>query len=598
MPRGQRPIRARWITHPLSHLCLVLSIAAQAGCLVDEGRAEDSDDDWSSYGLTSSETRFSPLEDINTSNVARLTLAWSYDVPTTWPDGQEATPLVVDGTLFGVTNWSVVFAVDAETGREKWRWDPWVNRAAVEPEVCCGVVNRGLAFYRGLIYVPVIDGRLQALDAATGRVVWEARLAFPQDHYTLTMAPRIAKGKVIIGASGGDLPTRGFFDAYDALTGQRVWRVYTVPGDPSKPFENEAMRRAAATWDKEWWKNGGGGAVWDGMAYDPEEGLVYVGTGNALPWAHEHRSSKDKDNLYVSSILAVDVGTGELRWHYQVVPGDNWDYDSAQQLVLAELDIAGRTRKVIMQASKSGFFYVLDRVTGEFISAKPFARVTWATGIDPNTGRPLIRDEAYYGTQPIRLSPGPSGAHTWAPMAFNPLTGLVYVPTATNSTGTYAAEPEYDPVSARERGLPTGTVRPQPAPVLPSPPAIGPPPVDENPPHALVAWDPVRQAIRWRRAPGGRASVHTGGALTTAGNLVFHVVNSGRLIAYSADTGEKLLDLDTGLRNGMGPPITYRVDGTQYVALMGGVAVEPVSVSGDAQPVSPKLLAFAVADPS
>src|SRR6266487_982855 len=270
-------------------------------------------EEWLTYGLTPGETRYSPLKQIDTSNVSRLGLAWSYDVG---PGGgnQEGTPLFWNGSLYGITNWSVVFAVDARTGTERWRWDAEVNQTAVRPKICCGVVNRGLAIYQGTIIAPVIDGRLQALDAETGRVVWETRVAYPQDHYTITMAPRIAKGKVIIGASGGDRPTRGFFDAYDAMTGRLAWRFYTVPGDPSKPFESAAMRKAAATWDGEWWKSGGGGAVWDGIGYDPESDLVYVGTGNAEPWPEQLRGSGGgKDNLYVCSIVAVHVATGELK---------------------------------------------------------------------------------------------------------------------------------------------------------------------------------------------------------------------------------------------------------------------------------------------
>jgi quinohemoprotein ethanol dehydrogenase len=455
--------------------------------LDDAALRKPSPDDWATYGLDQSETRFSPLTDINASNVSRLGLAWSYDVGS-GGGGQEATPLVWNNTIYGITNWSVVFAVDAKTGKEKWRWDPWVNKVEVRPEICCGVVNRGLALYQGLLYVPVIDGRLQALDATTGKVVWESRVAYPQDHYTLTMAPRIAKGKVIIGASGGDRPTRGFFDAYDALTGRRAWRFYTVPGDPSKPAESAAMKKAAASWDKEWWKNGGGGAVWDGAAYDPELNLVYVGTGNAEPWPQQIRTSMGLDNLYTCSILAVDADTGELKWHFQVVPGDSWDFDSVQHLILADLAIGGRTRKVIMQANKDAFYYVIDRVTGQFISAAPFSQVTWASGLDPKTGRPLVNKEAYYGDKAVLVTPGGGGAHNWSPMAFNPMTGLAYVPTSTLNTFSYAIEAPFNP----RPGAMTGTVRPAPAPAAIAPPAIGPPPLDgPGSRGALVAWDPV-----------------------------------------------------------------------------------------------------------
>ena len=381
----------------------------------------------------------------------RTSAAWASPGRTTSATGgggQEATPLVWNGTVFGITNWSVVFAVDARTGKERWRWDPQVNQEMVRPEICCGVVNRGLAIYQGLIIAPIIDGRLHALDAATGKPVWESRVAYPQDHYTITMAPRIAKGKVIIGVSGGDRPTRGFFDAYDAMTGRRAWRFYTVPGDPSKPFENPALKKAAETWDKDWWTRGGGGSVWDGMVYDPDAELVYVGTGNAEPWTFHLRSSKDKDNLYVASILAVDVDTGELKWHYQVVPGDNWDFDSVQHLILADLMINGRTRKVIMQANKNAFFYVIDRLTGQFISAQPFSHVTWAKGIDQRTGRPIVNDEAFYGTEAILISPG-GAAHTTGrrcPSIRRPASSTSrHRPT----TAFYAAERTFNPQPGR-----------------------------------------------------------------------------------------------------------------------------------------------------
>jgi quinohemoprotein ethanol dehydrogenase len=556
-------------------------------------------ENWLTYGLDQSETRFSPLADINATNVKELGLSWAYDVGR-GGGGQEATPIVANGVIYGITNWSIVFAVDARTGKEKWRWDPWVNQDATRSAICCGVVNRGLAIYKGLVFAPIIDGRLQALDAGTGKVVWEARIAYPQDYYTVTMAPRIAKGKVIIGASGGDRTTRGFFDAYDAMTGRRVWRFWTVPGDPAKGFENAAMKKAAATWDveQEWWTKGGGGAVWDGIAFDAEAGLVYAGTGNAEPWTYHLRSAKEKENLYACSIVAVDVDTGELKWHYQVVPGDNWDFDSVQQLTLANLRINGRERKVIMQANKNGFYYVIDRITGQFISAQPFGYVTWAKGIDQKTGKPMVNPEAFYGTDAIRISPGGGGAHNWSPMSYNPIAGLTYIPTSTNNSFVYAAETKFDPRPGVAPGTVqmTGTVRPAPEPKLPPPPAIGPQPI-EGPGNrgALVAWDPVAQTMKWRMPGGGGIG---GGTMTTAGNLVFQVLADGRLMAYTADKGEKLLELQTGLRSGMGPPITYKLDGKQYVALMGGVGqTAPGGNAGpgnQATPFTPKLLVFEI----
>jgi quinohemoprotein ethanol dehydrogenase len=528
-----------------------------------------SEGDWLTNGLTPGETRYSPLKQIDASNVNRLGLVWSYEVGDGGGD-QEATPLVWNNTVFGVTNYSIVFAVDARTGKEKWRWDPEVNRKATSDKMCCGVVNRGLALYHNMVYVPVNDGRLQALDAETGKPVWEARVSWTQDEQTLTIAPRIAKGKVIVGAAGGDRPTRGFFAAYDAETGRQAWRFYTVPGDPAKGFESAAMRKAAGTWDGEWWKLGGGGSVWDGISYDPESELLYVGTGNAEPWPQALRTkdvSTGHDNLYVASIVAVHVDTGELKWHYQMVPGDEWDYDSVQQMILADLNVNGRTRKVIMQANKNGFFYVLDRITGEFISAQPFSRVTWAKGIDQKTGRPIINTEVKYAKDPVPVSPGGGGAHNWSPMSFNPQTGLVYVPTRGWDTFTYATN--YDFIPSRSSGVGLTGLNMNTAGMTrkPAAPAIGPEPLEGGNLSTLVAYDPVKQEIRWR-VPVGNSRY--GGTLSTASNLVFQVAPDGRLIAYTADKGGKLFEISSGLHLGLGPPMTFLVDGKQYIAFMGG----------------------------
>ena len=580
-------------------LSLVLTTVAVAQ------QSRRSGEEWLSYNVTPQETRYSPLNQINADNVKRLGLNWSYDAGK-GGGNQEATPLMWNNTIFSITNWSVVFALDARTGKEKWRWDPEVNQDKVRPKICCGVVHRGLAIYQGLIIAPIIDGRLQALDAETGKPVWEARVSHAQDNYTITMAPRIAKGKVIIGVSGAEKPVRGFFAAYDAKTGQFAWRFYTVPGDPSKPFENPALKKAAETWSGDYWKLGGGGSVWDGMAYDPDADLLYVGTGNGGPWPEELRKSKGKDNLFLCSILAVKPDTGELKWYFQNVPGDSWDFDSVQQLLLADVTVRGQPRKVLMQANKDGFYYVIDRVSGQFISGQPFARVTWAKGLDERTGRPFVNPEAHYGTDPILLMPGPGGGHNWSPMSFNPGTGLVYIPTSTSSSATYAIDTNFTYQDGKSnigirRGAPPadGGRAPDVTATLQPPPGIGPEPPSEGPRNILLAWDPVTQKQRWQ-APGGGAI--GGGTFTSAGNLVFQVIPDGRLVAYSADKGEKLLDINTGLKGGMGPPITYMLDGKQYIALMGGLGVvmgrdlppgAPVPTATP-QTVFPKLLTFAL----
>ena len=591
-----------WIAAAGLLLTALLALGQQPRRIDDAAlrSAGQNGDEWLSYGRTQGETRYSPLNQINTANVGRVGVAWSYDVGQ-GGGGQEDTPLFWNGALYGITNWSIVFAVDARTGKERWRWDPEVNREKVGPKICCGIVNRGLALYNGMIIAPVVDGRLDALDAETGKVVWEARVAFPQDNYSITMAPRIAKGKVIVGVSGGEYPVRGFFSAFDAKTGQFAWKFYTVPGDPSKPFENPALSKAAETWSGQWWKMGGGAPVWDGMAYDPEADLLYVGTGNGGPWPEPLRQSKGKDNLFVASILAVRPETGELKWYFQPVPGDSWDYDSVQQLLLADLTIKGRPRKVLMQANKDGFYYVLDRITGQFISGQPFARVTWAKGLDEATGRPFVNPEAHYGEEAVSISPSAGGGHNWSPMSFNPATGLVYIPANPNSSQTLAIDPkfEYHPdrknlginraARPAEGAQAEGTAK---SPI--SLPAIGPQPV-EGQRGVLMAWDPVLQKERWRVSGGGSIG---GGTVTTAGNLVFQVVPDGRLMAYSADKGEKLLEIQTRLRGGMGPPITYMLDGKQYVAFMGGTGriTTPLppgrQETNSGPPVLPKLLAF------
>lgn len=587
------PLKALFAVGALAAFPLVAPVAAQQPHAVDAkvlksaGTAGDAmPGSWLTYGLTQGETRYSLLKQIDASNVGKLGLAWSLELGA-GGNQQESTPLVWNNTLYGITTWSVVYAVDARTGKLLWRWDPEVSQAFVRSKMCCGVVNRGIALSNGMIFAPVNDGRLVALDAVTGKVRWEARVAYPQDWYSLTIAPRIAGNKVVVGVAGGDHPTRGFFDAYDIATGKRAWRFYTVPGDPSKGFEDEAQRAAAKTWSGEWWKWGGGGSVWDGMAYDPETNLVFAGTGNAEPWPEKFRGSKGLDNLYTCSIVAVDANTGKLKWHYQTTPDDNWDFDSVGQLMLADLKIKGRTRKVILQAPKNGVFYVLDRVTGEFISAAPFVQVNWTKGFDEKTGRAILNQEAFYDNKtPVLIYPTGGGAHNWAPMSYNPATGLVYLPASQGSYTFMAA----DEVVGFPYGHP-GIAFPKPGTKPIVPPIIGPDPLP-GVRGVLEAWDPVNQKLVWRKPVGGAIG---GGTLTTASNLVIQVLGDGRLLAYTADKGDQLLELRTN-KFGAGPPITYMVDGKQYIAFMAGAGRSPqLTGPTDAQVDNPPMLfVFAV----
>ena len=568
------------------------------GCKATEGAASGaypSDRDlqkapvggWLSYGRDEAETHYSPLDQIDVDNVDRLGLAWAY-TPSSYAGQIEGSPIEAEGTIYGSLTWSVVFALDARTGKQKWLWDPRIPHQSFVtdaegirhrrgPSLCCGPVNRGVAVYDGKVYVGLLDASLAALDAETGELLWRVPVRSPLDDYSITGAPRVIDGMVITGVSGGEFGIRGFVSAYDAQTGDLVWRFYTVPGDPTEPFESEALEKAAKTWTGPWWRYGGGGPVWDGMAYDPELDLLYFGVGNGPPWPREIRSPAGGDNLFLASIVAVRAHTGEYVWHYQTTPGDAWDYDSTQPLVLADLAIDGRERKVIMQAPKNGFFFVLDRTTGEFISAKPFARVSWASGYDPDTGRPIETDIARYGVEGAEISPGSDGAHTWYAMSWNPATGLVYLP-GEETSRWYSVNPDFvqrpgridfgmgrgrprPNAGARGRASSSGRGRAR------RDPELDPMVVGMGASEAfLVAWDPVAQKERWRiRFPQGGV---TGGTLTTAGGIVFHGNGSGTFDAYRADDGQMRWEFP--LAPGFANPITYTLDGRQYVSVMTG----------------------------
>jgi PQQ-dependent dehydrogenase (methanol/ethanol family) len=379
---------------------------------------------WLTYGRTYKEQRHSPLTQINEATVDRLNLVWHRDLGTM--RGLEATPLVVHGTLYATGSWSILYAFDAATGEPRWTYDPKVQRGHSR-FACCDVVNRGPAFYRGKVYIGTLDGRLVAVNARTGELVWETQTTPKGMAYTITGAPRIANGRVLIGNGGAEFGVRGYVSAYDAETGDLAWRTYTVPGNPADGHEAEHLATAAETWSGTWWQAGGGGTAWDAIVYDPELDYVYIGVGNGSPWYSRLRSPGGGDNLYLSSILAVRASDGQYVWHYQTTPGDNWDYTATQPLMLAELEIDGRERRVIMQAPKNGFFYVIDRETGEFLSGTPFANITWASGISED-GRPIENPAARALAGGVHVAPGPQGSHNWHPMSYNPATGLVYFP--------------------------------------------------------------------------------------------------------------------------------------------------------------------------
>ncbi|SPR96589.1 PQQ-dependent dehydrogenase, methanol/ethanol family [Cupriavidus taiwanensis] len=522
--------------------------------------------DWPSHGLDYAETRFSRLRQIDTANVRKLGLVWSYNLEST--RGVEATPLVVDGVMYVTASWSVVHAVDARTGKRLWTFDPKVDRS-LGYRGCCDVVNRGVALYQGKVFVAAYDGRLIALDAASGRKLWEQDTIIDRRYsYTITGAPRVFKGKVIIGNGGAEFGVRGYITAYDAATGAQQWRWFTVPGDPSRPFEDESMAAAAKTWDPsgKYWEAGGGGTAWDTLAFDPDLNLMYVGTGNGAPWSRSKRSPAGGDNLYLASIVALNPDTGKYVWHYQETPGDNWDYTSTQPMILADLKLEGQLRKVILHAPKNGFFFVIDRTNGKFISAKNFVDVNWATGYDAG-GRPIERPEARAADKAYDAIPGPYGAHNWHPMSFNPQTGLVYLPA--QHVPLNLMDDKSWQFNEGKPGTPHGNVGWNTAKFLNAEPP------KSKPFGRLIAWDPVQQKAAWTQE---LVSPWNGGTLTTAGNLVFQGTADGRFVAYDARNGDKLWESPTGT-GVVAAPVSFELDGWQYVS----VAVGWGGVYGQAQ---------------
>jgi quinohemoprotein ethanol dehydrogenase len=565
-----------------------VTLALAAGCAapgpgdIDLDRWHNADREpgqWLALGRTFKGDRHSPLTKISAENVGTLGFAWEYQARSRRgrvEHGQEATPIVVDGVLYVSGPWGSVFAVDAKTGQEKWRYDPEVD-GSYNRRACCDVVNRGLQVWRGKVYVATLDGFLVALDAATGAEVWRTDTFTDRDtrFYTITGPPQIAKNVVVIGNSGAEFGVRGYVTAYDLETGEQRWRFYTVPGDPAKgPPEHPEVAKARETWGPQTdWNSGLGGTVWGEMNYDPELDLLYVGTGNSTPYSGWYRDPSGGDNLYLVSILAIDPDDGRLKWHYQQVPWEIWDYTATANMILADLTIGGRLRKVLMQAPKNGFYYVLDRETGEVISGEPFVFVNWATRLD-STGRPVLNPAAIYRDKPAVVFPTAAGAHNWQPMAFNPGTGLAYIPAreqgmVMTNVPSYQWQPgnvnvgsgmmfgfildllppearqSFDAVVKATSGIPAMETQ-----------------------EVLIAWDPVAQKEKWR-APVGSTEWAGGGVLTTAGDLVIQGNSAGQLIAYRAGTGDKLATIEVGTAI-MAAPISYEIDGEQYVAVLAG----------------------------
>lgn len=533
---------------------------------IDDARiilAESEPDAWLAYGRDYQEQRFSPLTDINKETVEQLGLAWSKDMGT--PFALESTPIMVDGILFFSAPFSVVHAVDAKTGANIWTYDPQVPKDHLR-KACCGPVNRGVAVYQGRVYVGTLDGRLIAINAADGTQAWEVNTIIdPTRFYTITGAPRAAKGKIYIGNGGAEFGVRGYVTAYDAQSGEQVWRFFTVPGNPAEPFEHPEMEVAAKTWKGgEWWEIGGGGTVWNSIVYDPDFNNIYLGVGNGAPWTRAIRSPGGGDNLFLASIVALDADTGSMKWYYQTTPGDNWDYTAVQDMMLADMVVDGTQRKVLMQAPKNGFFYVLDRSNGELLRANPYVATTWATHVDMETGRPVENPENAYGDEPKWILPGPLGGHNWQAMSFNPDTGIVFFPAQENPL-LYAMNEEFQATGLFKRNPGTMNLGIELANIAQ---LIG-ENIDTAPAAKgyLKAFNPLTGEDLWSVE---HQHYWNGGVMASKGGLVFQGDALGDFKAYDADNGDVLWSFNT-YASMLAPPMSYAVDGEQYVVILTGM---------------------------
>jgi len=531
-----------------SGLLALLSCSSQPAFNIAEvGTAAN----WWHHGGGADESGYSQLDEIKKDSIDRLGLAWSLDLK-----GEqilEATPLAVDGVLYFTGSYSVVYAVGAVSGKLLWRHDPEIwKHNPFKMRTIIGY-HRGAAYADGRIFSGTMDGRLLALDAKTGDLLWSVETVDPDSYHTITGAPRTFNGKVIIGNGGADYGARGYVTAYDQKTGTQVWRFYTVPGSPEENKGNPAMELAAKTWTGEYWKRkpGIGGTVWNDMTFDPEFNHIYIGVGNSHPNDPEARSPGGGDNLFIVSIVALDADTGEYVWHYQVNPRDAWSYKAIQNMITATLEIDGEPRKVLMQAPSNGFFYVLDRKTGKLLSAEKTGKVTWAERIDLETGRPVEAPNIRYETGVTRIWPGGYTAHNWQDMSFSPRTGLVYIPhmqLGSKFTRLGSLETE------------DGQKVPQPVEKVYISEA------ERDGQAAIIAWDPVHQKERWRL---WHDTYWNGGILSTAGDLVFQGTADGYFSAYDASTGERVWRFYAGLGI-LATPISYSIDGRQYISVLVG----------------------------
>ncbi|MEX2481770.1 MAG: PQQ-dependent dehydrogenase, methanol/ethanol family [Gammaproteobacteria bacterium] len=536
-------------------LVTVLSTFAHAETVVDDAALANEADraNWLAFGRTYSEQRFSPLDQINADNVEDIGLAWYKDLPD--DRSLNGTPLVVDGVMYFEGSYNKVYAVDARTGKELWTYDPKAIEAAGDRLRVMWDVSRGLAFWKGRVYAATIDGRLIALDADSGELVWEVMTVDPRKALFITGAPKVFRDKIVIGNGGTEWgPSRGYITAYDTETGEQAWRFWVVPGNPANGFENEAMEMAAETWTGEWWKYGGGGNVWHGITYDPEFDQLLVGTGNGSPWNQKIRSPDGGDNLFLCSIVALDADTGAYKWHYQTVPGETWDYNSNMDIVLADLKYGEQTIKALLHAPKNGFFYVLNRENGELLSAEQLGKVTWASHVDLKSGRPIEMPGARYEDGEELVWPSAVGVHSWHAMSYSPDTGLAYIPVV-EMPGQYTdkgvkLEEWKSPYFGFDPGI--DTLRGD----VPANAGTG----------AIRAWDPLTQKLVWEHPLPG---IWNPGTLATHGNLVFQGRADGRFVAYRATDGEVLWSVELG--HGISaPPITYELDGRQYISLLVG----------------------------